>query len=157
MIVYIVALIELTAYLAAVPLSAGLRVDGQRVRVALAVFGVPVRARFPRKRGGMRPKAALRLLTGLRLDSVDLSGSLGLGDAAATALACGMLNALGGALPAKRASARVRPDFGPAPRLSLRGEARLRAGQLAIAAARSALRGGKGRIHPWKSTRLKAS
>ena len=80
--------------------------------------------------------------------------------AAATALACGALQALAAALSAQlgRASVDVVPDFGAsAPEVALTGMLRLRAGQIIAAAARSGADNVSRRISKWTDTRSKAS
>ena len=83
-------------------------------------------------------KALLRLVMRLRFERVSVKGRLGLSDAAATALACGGLTALGSALRARSGSVEV--DVAPAfdgPRLELRGMVRARIGQIIVAAAKA--------------------
>jgi predicted Zn-dependent peptidase len=80
----------------------------------------------------------LRLFMRLRFERISVQGRLGLSDAAATALACGGLTALGSALRARSGSVEV--DVAPAfdgPRLELRGMARARIGQIIVAAAKA--------------------
>lgn len=154
MLVYLVALFEALAYLSAVPVCAALWVStegGLRAGVGLGLFerrfayrraqsnsealdkGKPKRG----KNGGIA--RGLTLLRCLRVDAVSLRGHLGLGDAAATALACGALQALAASLGARasRVELAVAPDFsGDGLSAELRGMIRARAGQIILAAAK---------------------
>lgn len=147
MLVYIVAMLEALGYLWAVPVCVAFCVDGEggfRAGAAAGTFNTRAvlrRARLDMGRGKKRPgrpkaaKAALRLLAHLRFERVSLKGRLGLSDAAATALACGALSALGAALRGRTRSLEV--EVAPAfdgPRAELRGIARARLGQIIFAA-----------------------
>ena len=154
MLVYLVALFEALAYLSAVPVCAAFWVStegGLRAGVGLGLFerrfayrrarsnSKPLAEGKPKdgKRGGMG--RGLTLLRRLSIDSVSLRGSLGLGDAAATALACGALQALAASLGARasRVELAIAPDFsGDGLRAELRGMIRARAGQIILAAAK---------------------
>lgn len=168
MMVYVVALLDALIYLSAVPVCAAFCLnlrDGLRAGAGVGAFqsrGALRRARRQMARGGpvsigpnIGPGAALRFVRGLRVDRVSLQGRLGLGDAAATALACGALTALGAALRGRAASLEV--DVAPlfdvdAPTGELRGMIRARAGQIIIAAARSGIRQITGRIAHGKAS-----
>jgi len=170
MLVYLVALVQSLAYLGAVPVCAAFRLDiGDDVRlgVGLAAFErrfalrraerrltAPARRR---RRGGTGLWRAARRLHGA---DIHLSGALGLGDAAATAMACGLLRAATPALAARAGRVRVdvRPLFDAAgPRVALEGMIRARAGQVITALAASQIDQLSRRFSRWTSTRLKAS
>ena len=97
-------------------------------------------------------RAALCFVRHLR-PRARLQGALGLGDAAATALVCGGLAALG-AIPGLDVA--VAPDF-RANRFQadLSGMVCARPGQIIYAAARAAIHYAIGRIRSWKSIPLK--
>ena len=135
---------------------------------------------------GKRPPVG-RLAKALRRlkPEITLRGRLNLGDAAATALACGALRSLEaaqrgaapalwgvlsaqrgaasaqrGAAPAQRGAApalrlRVVPEFQGEPGVELQGMIRARAGKIIYAALRGGIDEANGRIAQWKSTRLK--
>ena len=174
MLVYIVALLEALGYLSAVPvcaafwLSAG---DGLRFGVGVAAFERRFAMRRAR-RAGLHPKGKpkrgqrgvsrqlWRSLSNLRGLGFSLRGSLGLGDAAATALACGLLRSLAAALGirADRVVIDVAPLFdSPEPRAELQGMIRVRTGQLITAVALSRFNAMNRRIAEWTSIRSKAS
>ena len=160
MLVYIVFLLESLVYLAAVPVCAAFCVSsdhGLRSGAGIGVFrsrGALRRARRAmlsgrrrRRRGGHR--WALSLARRLRLSRFCLRGQIGLGDAAATALASGALTSLLGAALRSRTDAleiRLAPDFSGALRVELRGMIRARAGQIMIAAAKGGINEITGRI-----------
>ena len=171
MLVYLIALFQALMYLAAVPvcaafcLSAG---DGVRLGVGVSVFerrfALRRARRFdafppkkPKRRGGKRAWGVLRNLRGL---GVGLRGRLCLGDAAATALACGALRALAAALGtrARRVEIDIDPEFSSAEfRVELQGMIRVRAGQIITAAARSGFDKINRRVAQWTSTPSKES
>lgn len=168
MLVYIVAAGEALFYLASVPLCAAFYLslgDGLRFGSGLGAFERRFALRRARRNGGAGKgrgggRLAWRVLGRLRGMGVSLRGSLGLGDAAATALACGALRALGAAMAAR--AARVEIDVAPLfdaaePRLELQGMIRARSGQIIAAAARSGIDELNRRIAKWTDTRLKAS
>ena len=119
--ILITALIELSIYLAAVPVCAAFSLStegGLRLGVGFSAFerrvalrrarrGRPLRR--PRSRTG--PKRFFKALKRLRGADIRLQGRLGLGDAAATATACGALAALAAALGGQLG--RVRVDVAP--------------------------------------------
>lgn len=92
--------------------------------------------------GAARPRAVWAVLRRLRFDRVELSGVVSLGDAALTAVGCGLLNGavcgLKGRADAVRAA--VRPDFSNDFHIELRGMLRARAGKIIAAALQ---RGGR--------------
>lgn len=172
MAVYVAAALDALIYLGAVPLCAAFSLTtrgGLRLGVGFGAFGRraalrrAVRAaRAPglRRGGGGPSPAARRVLARLRVDAFALRGQLCLGDAAATALACGALEALAAALGtrAARVELSVAPIFdSDAPSARLQGMISARAGQIMIAAARGGLDEISGRIAQWKDTRSKAS
>ena len=150
MILFLLPLLQSLLYLASVPVCVTFCVSGEgglkagagagafnarralrRARQAMMKSGPRVKNRVP-------VKALLRLVMRLRFERVSVKGRLGLSDAAATALACGGLTALGSALRARSGSVEV--DVAPAfdgPRLELRGMARARIGQIIVAAAKA--------------------
>lgn len=161
MLVYLVAVLESLAYLAAVPVCAVFCVSGEgglKAGAGVGAFrarGALRRARRamangPRQRKRRRGevKRALALLRRLKLTRVSLRGQLGLGDAAATALVSGALTALAAALRGrtKRLDLRLSPDFSGETRIELRGMICARAGQIMLAAAQSGLNEITGRI-----------
>lgn len=167
MLVYLIALLDALFYLCAVPVRAAFFVDtkdGLRFGAGIAAFTARAALRRARRNSGKRQKKKaprlMPLLKRLRGVSFALRGKLNLGDAAATALACGALQALAAALSAHmgRASVDVIPDFGAsAPEVALMGMLRLRAGQIIAAAARSGADNVSRRISKWTDTRSKAS
>ena len=154
MLVYLIAALEAAFYLMAVPLNAALRFEsrgGPHWGLGLSAFapgraarqaGRRLRLLKSRKRRGLS-REKLRLVTGflraLKPEEARLTGRVSLGDAAATALFCGGLNALGQGLrgPAPAVRVNVRPDFSGAARVELQGMIRVRAGQIILAAART--------------------
>ena len=150
MILFLLPLLQSLLYLASVPVCVTFCVSGEgglkagagagafnarralrRARQAMMKSGPRVKNRVP-------VKALLRLVMRLRFERVSVKGRLGLSDAAATALACGGLTALGSALRAR--SEAVEVDVAPAfdgPRLELRGMVRARVGQIIVAAAKA--------------------
>ena len=161
--VFLVAALEALFYLCSIPVCAAFRVNTeseQPLRAGVGLFAVtPTLTRPKAKRQG-RERQALRLLWRLKGLSITLRGSLDLGDAAATALACGALKALLPALGirARRVSVDISPRFGGSgPRIELKGMIRVRAGQIILAAAHSGMDYLSGRIAPWTDIRSKAS
>lgn len=105
-------------------------------------------------------KAFFSLSRHLKLLSLTMDGTIGLSDAAATALICGAANSLDAALfaVAKRARVSLRPDFAAASaHAELSGMISLRAGHIMLAALLGAWEYGLGRLKTWKSIPLKAS
>ncbi len=172
MLVYLIASIQFISYLLSVPLCVAFCLTtrgGLRVGVGVGAFErrfAMKRARKTRKppklpRGGGGPGMglALQTLRRLRGGGLTLRGSLCLGDAAATAVACGALRALGTALGARagRVEIDVEPVFNDlAPRARLEGMIRARAGQIIAAAALSGIESINRRIAQWTDTPSKA-
>ena len=174
MLVYLFAALQALAYLVAVPVCAAFWLsaeDGLRFGVGLSAFERRFALRRAR-RNGLRRRPALKARRGgnmqrawsvlrrLRGASVRLEGRLGLGDAAATALACGALRVAGTTLAGREN--RVRIDVAPAfcdggVCVELRGMLRVRTGQIILAAARSGIENANRRIVQWINTRSKAS
>ena len=174
MLVYIVAIAQSLGYLLSVPvcgafwLSAG---DGLRFGTGLGAFqrrfalrrarraGLRAKRRPKRrKKGG--PAWTLRTLARLRGAGLTLRGSLGLGDAAATAVTCGLVEALAAAVGSRagRVEVDVAPLFdAPEPRAELQGMIRVRSGQIIGAAARGGIAELNRRIAKWTDIRSKAS
>ncbi len=164
--VYLAALVIFGLYLSAVPVKFALtlRLDG---RVGFGAGASLFEGRFALKRARLRAsgrkkhlpwrrakldlekcRAAAgilrRLLGETRLESLRLSGRVGLHDAARTALACGFARAAGAALSAALAPGAVRfdvePDFsGGGCALELAGIFSLSAGQIMLGALRGAI------------------
>lgn len=160
--VYLIAGLEALFYLCAIPVCAAFRLNTESAEpfgAGVALFGVrPALRNAKSKKGGAR--SALRVLLRLRGVSVTLRGSLDLGDAAATALACGALRAWFPALcvRADRVAVDVSPRFGgDGFSVELKGMIKARSGQIILAAARSGMDSINGRIAQWISTRSKAS
>ena len=153
--VYIAAALQLLLYLLCMPVHIALRaegIDSLRLGVGIAAFdrrAARRRALRRRRRGRQRtprPGRLWRAALRLRLARVSVSGSLCLGDAALTALACGALAALarGIAVRADRARIDLRPDFaGERLRFALSGMVSARAGQIMIAILKAKLEGSK--------------
>ena len=140
--IYLVAAMQSLLYLASVPvcvtfcvsdeggLKAGTGAGAFNARRALKRARQAMIKSGPRVKKRVPVKALLRLVMRLRFERVSVKGRLGLSDAAATALACGGLAALGSALRARSGSVEV--DVAPAfdgPRLELRGMARAQIGR----------------------------
>ena len=160
MIVYIVALAEAAFYLLAVPVHLAVRLDGLTAGAGVALFDGRAALRKAGTRrekagGGPGLRAVWPVLRRLRFERVELTGRVSLGDAAATALACGLLNGAGRCLAARADALRIEvtPVFSDAPRLELRGMLRARAAQIILAVIRSR----KGRILSWTSIPSRAS
>lgn len=149
-------------YLLAIPVSIAIVVDGEmRIGAALFLPGAALRNAQPirsgRKKRGKPPlslivRAGCAALKRLRPMEIRITGQLGLDDAAATALACGLFSALN-ALPRTHVS--IQPDFS-ARRLILSGILSARAGNLILAALSGAGTILTGRKRTWKSIRSKA-
>ena len=167
MLIYLVALAQSLVYLAAVPVCGAFCVssrDGLRSGSGAAVFrarGALRRARRDmarraKKRKSPAPdlKRVFRLVMRLKLAKLTLRGTLALGDAAATALACGALTSLASSLRGKAEALEIRvtPDFSGDARLELQGMIRARAGQIMLAAARSGIDEIRGRIAHGKAS-----
>lgn len=168
--VYLTALIEALVYLGAVPVCAAFCLgtgDRPCLGVGISLFSPGAALRAARKRPlrakPSGPKIGLprlwRALRRLRMDTVVLEGRLCLGDAAATAMACGALTALTASLGTRAARLEIKlaPDFeSSAMEVALQGMIRARFGQIMIAAASGELTNIKGKISAWTDTRLKA-
>ncbi len=150
MILFLLPLLQSLLYLASVPvcvtfcvsdeggLKAGAGAGAFNARRALKRARRAMMEDGPRVKNRVPVKALLRLVMRLRFERISVKGRLGLSDAAATALACGGLTALGSALRARSLSVEV--DVAPAfdgPRLELRGMMRARVGQIIVAAAKA--------------------
>ena len=161
------AALEALVYLWNVPLCLAFAVewrDGPRTGAAL----VPFDARRARRRaaramgspqrrkrhGRANLRSALRILR-RSAARIQVEGRLGLGDAAATALVCGGLKALGSALPGL--SVALEPDFGGGMRLAAQGMITARAGNTILAVARSGAEEIVRRMQSWRSAPSKRS
>ncbi|MDO4867814.1 MAG: hypothetical protein Q4C10_14885 [Clostridia bacterium] len=154
MIVYLVAALQALYYAARVPLILALclRTGGEpSFGFALGAFrrrGALRRAQrspcSPKKKRRGGGSYGLRLIRRLRPGRLSLEGTLCLGDAAATALACGAICAAAELFPADRpARVRVAPDFdGSAPRCALSLTATLPLGRLLLTLLRAGARAG---------------
>ena len=174
MLVWLVAIVQALGYLLAVPVCAAFCLStagGLRFGLGLGAF----ERRFALRRAwraSLKPKKrrnrreghgatrAFRALGRLRGVGFSLRGSLGLGDAAATAMACGLLQALAAALGSR--AARVEVDVVPLfnaaePRAELQGMIRVRAGQIITATAVSYIEDLNRRIAKWTDIPSKAS
>ena len=101
--------------------------------------------------------AAKTALRQLKIDRITLSGEFGSGDAAATALICGSISAIG-CMICKRAALRLTPDFSADRlRVDLTGMISLRAGHIMTAALLGAFQYGLRRFKAWTGIPLKAS
>ena len=147
MLIYLVALAQSLVYLAAVPVCGAFCVSsrgGLHAGSGTAVFrgrnalrrARRAMARRAKKRKTSVPdlKRVFNLIKRLKLAKIALRGTLALGDAAATALACGALTSLAASLRGK------------AEALEIQGMIRARAGQIMLAAARSGIDEIRGRI-----------
>ena len=157
--ILLAALVEALIYLAAIPVNGAFALstaNGLRFGVGMSAFGLRGamrRARRYRAGGKGGPGLSWDVVRRLRGARICVAGRLGLGDAGATALACGALRALG----AGRAVVDVAPVFdGDGLCLELQGMIRLRSGQIIRAMAMSQLENIRRRIARWTDTRLKA-
>ncbi len=173
MLVPFIALVDALAYLGAVPVCLAFCAEGgavPRFGVGLSAFDEAAALRralrelarpSPRRRRNQKTSPLVwRILKDLRPDRFALWGRVGLGDAAATALACGALRALAAApgLRARESEIDLAPEFAAdAPRVAVRGMLRARAGQIILAAARGEITRKKERFIQWTDARSKAS
>ena len=107
-------------------------------------------------------KALKYLFRHLKIENLSVSGSIGLPDAAATALVCGCAQAACGAiLPlgwAEKISLKLSPDFsGGGSDVHISGMVSVAAGHIICTALLCAVYLAEGRFEQWKSTRLKIS
>ena len=165
--IILAAILETLLYLSAVPLCAAFTLStehGLRFGVGLSLFDRRAALRRARKCRPVKTRrrgagSAWRIALRLRGAHIRLQGRLGLGDAAATALACGALRALAASLgsAAGRVTVDVAPLFdAPGPCLALTGMIRLRTGQIMTAMAKRQIDRIHRRIARWTDTRLKA-
>ena len=148
MLPMVVAAMEAVFYLLCVPVNLALIVSdraGARVGAGVSAF-VRHRARrraledlAPKpghKKTGPEPGRVWAVLRRLRFERVAIAGTVGLGDAAATALFCGALSASACALRSRADHFRadIRPDFSNDLHIELRGMLTARAGQIIMAA-----------------------
>lgn len=164
MFISLVAAVQAAIYLCAIPVNLALVFDdrtGLRVGSGVSAFAEyrAVRRarrslRFPSGNGGPKARDVWGVLRRMRFERASLTGSVSLGDAALTALACGGIRALAGQLRgrARHLAVDVRPDFSaPEVRWALRGMVQARTGQIMLAVLIFV----RGRILSWTSTRLK--
>ena len=165
--IILTAIVETLLYLLSIPLCAAFTLTtagGVRCGVGVSAFEPrqalrrarayrPVKRR--RKRGARPAWPLVRQLRGAR---IRLRGRLGLGDAAATALACGALRGLAAALGshAGRVEVDVTPVFAGEVCLELTGMIRLRTGQIMTAIIKNQIDNIHRRIARWTSIPLKA-
>ena len=169
MLIYLVALLQSLLYFSAVPVCAAFCLTwrgGVRLGVGIGAFERRFALKMARKKSRLLTqtpnerdktgfKLAWRTLRRLRGAGITLRGTLCLGDAAATALACGALDALGASFGAEAARVRidVRPVFNAwEPEAALQGMIRARAGQIILAAAKGGMDSFKRRFAQWKDT-----
>lgn len=165
--ILLTAILETLFYLLSIPLCAAFALttaDGVRWGVGVSAFNLrpalrKARAYRPikkRRRSGTKPP--WRVVSRLRGAHIRLHGRLGLGDAAATALACGALRGLAAALAshAGRVEVDVTPVFAGDVCLELTGMIRLRAGQIMTAIVKDQIDNIHRRIARWTSIPLKA-
>ena len=171
MLIYLIAAIEALAYLTSVPVSVAFCLDSRKgLGIGAGAFRSGAALRRAKRHMSAQPKPpkgrkggfarAVRLLKRLRLRSLSLRGEVTLGDAAATALACGALRALSPSIGirAARVTVDISPRFdGKGPAVAIAGMIEARAGQIILAAARSGMDYLSGRIAPWTDIRSKAS
>ena len=157
--ILLTVVIETMIYFSAIPVNGAFclsTANGLRYGVGVSAFGLRGavrRARQYRAAGKGRRRLPWDVIRRVRGARFRVSGRLGLGDAAATALACGALRALG----AGGAVVDVTPVFdGNGLCLELQGMIRLRSGQIIRAMAMSQLENIRRRIARWTDTRLKA-
>ena len=162
--IILTALIEALIYLASIPLCGAFALStegGVRFGVGVSAFDLrralrharrcrPVRSRRG-KNGANQAWQILRRLKGAR---IGLQGRLGLGDAAATAILCGLIGGLSRALRGRvrRMRVDVRPDFASEQAaVEMSGMIQARSGQIILAAIMILTE----EAFPWISTRLK--
>ena len=155
----IVALAEALFYLLCVPVNLALVLEdgaGLKVGAGVSAFaGWRARRRAlsdlsgenGHKKSGPEPGRVWAVLRRVRFERLEIYGSVGLGDAAATALLCGALNGMACGLRGRagRFRADVRPDFSNDFRVALSGMLTARTGQIirAIILMRGSLQHGK--------------
>lgn len=170
MLILLVALAQSLFYLASVPVCAAFCLSargGLRLGVGVSIFErrfalrrarrLDTLDKKPKKRGDARIWRLLRRLRGMGLG---LRGRLGLGDAAATALACGALRGLTAALGgrARRVEIDIAPVFCDSEVVvELSGMIRASAGQIITAIASIGIDDINRRIGKWKGIPSKAS
>ena len=142
MIPYIVAIVEGLFYLMCVPVHLALVFEGGaglKVGAGVSAFaGQRARRRAASdlsggsKKSGPEPGRVWSVLRRMRFERMEIYGTLGLGDAASTALLCGAVNGAFGSLRGRAAHFRadVRPDFSSPLRVELRGMLTARTGQI---------------------------
>ena len=163
-LVPLIAALDALYCLANVPLCLAFRVEwrgGLRSGAGLAPFDERAARRKALRamgtggrKGGPSPKAILSILRRAR-PALSASVTLSLGDAAATALLCGALNALGGAL--RGVSLNATPDFGGSLAFCAQGMVTARAGHIMAAATRYGVKQIIRRMKAWTSTPSRAS
>ena len=160
---YLIAVLETLFYLCSIPVRAAFRLNTESAApfgAGVGLFHARPATRGPKPKRRVGTGAVLRMLRRLRFASITLRGSVNLGDAAATALACGALRALSPSIGirAARVTVDISPRFdGKGPAVALAGTIEARVGQIILAAARSGMDYLSGRIAPWTDIRSKAS
>lgn len=165
--ILLTAILETLFYLLSVPLCAVFALstaDGVRWGVGVSAFALRPALRRAReyrpitrrRKSGTKPP--WRVIMRLRGARIRLRGRLGLGDAAATALACGALRGLAAALGAHagRVEVDVTPVFAGDVCLELTGMIRLRTGQIMTAIIKNQIDDIHRRIARWTNIPLKA-
>ena len=169
--VVIVAILQALFYLSAVPICAAFSLStcgGLRFGVGISAFerrfalrrarsGTPPASR--RRRDRSAGKLLWRAARRLRGARIRVQGHLDLGDAAATATACGAIQAIAAALGSRagRVEVDIAPLFaGDSVCVELTGMIRLRSGQIMSVIAMSGIESISRRLARWTDTRLKA-
>ena len=169
--VVIVAILQTLVYLSTVPICAAFSLstrNGLRIGVGVSAFerrfalrraeadGLPAKGR---RRGRKVGRLLWRSAKRLRGARIRLQGRLDLGDAAATATACGALRAVVAALGSRvgRVEVNVVPLFaGDGLCVELTGMIRLRSGQIISVIAMNGIDSISRRLAKWTDIRLKA-
>lgn len=167
--IILTAILETLLYLMSVPICVAFALsarDGLRFGIGVSAFERRAALRrakqyrpMKKRRDKTVARSGWRIARSFRDASIRLQGRLGLGDAAATAIACGALNALAAALaaPGGRAVVDVTPVFSESTLcLELQGMIRFRTGQIMTAIARSQIENIRRRIASWTNIPLKA-
>lgn len=157
-------------YLAAIPVHCALKLDSRGVSVGVSIFvrqfAVQNARPIPhsqRKKHKKPPillflRAMRAFIAHLHPSECAFTGAIGIGDAASTALVCGVLGMLDRSLHPVAPCVRIQiaPDFSQSG-VQITGILSARAGNIMLAALFGAQIYLSGRIQTWKSTRLKAS
>ena len=179
MIVYWVAAIETLIYLSAIPLHIAIYIratDGFAISAGFSLFekrfarkrafrrlGRAQKAKRNRPSGKSMPRKVrliIHMLRHLKQIRIHFRGTLGLGDAASTALIYGSIQSLKYALHPFYPNLRldILPDFnGEKSHAEIQGMISVHTGQIIYAALSGAVKNANRRVTQWISIRLKAS